>query len=63
MATCKNTIKDKRKMPYGWSIRQSKTPYSDRPPIVVIKTFEITKDLNSKKSKSKYYTLTINIQG
>ena len=38
-------------------------PYSDRPPIVVIKMFEITKDLNLKKTKSNYYTLTINIQG
>lgn len=63
MATCKNTTKDKRKMPQGWPIRESKTQYSDRPPIVVIKMFEITKDLNLKKSKSNYYTLAINMQG
>ena len=43
--------------------KTSKTPYSDRPPIVVIKMFEITKDLNLKKSKSNYYTLAINMQG
>ena len=48
-------------MPQGWPIRESKTQYSDRPPIVVIKMFEITKDLNLKKSKSNYYTLAINI--
>lgn len=41
--------------------KRVKDPILRQTTIVVIKMFEITKDLNLKKSKSNYYTLAINI--
>ena len=43
--------------------KRVKDPILRQTTIVVIKMFEITKDLNLKKSKSNYYTLAINMQG